>query len=288
MDFQLMSKYPKLQEVYEEILSEDWFKNYRKNSPTSSVQELGKINSINFDKNILEYFHNSSEVEGAAHNIVYGQMYAVDVLDDMYKELGVDPNEQQKIFDYLPLEKILELVDYKAETIAMHTGVIPNPDPDYVDLEAEEERWEEEKQQWLEDQADAYDPYDGDEPPDLSEGDEPEHYEGDDYSGYADEDKKQHEIDKQLKANKIAEDSGKIPYKKILSSEWVADYRKNPPASSFQELGDFSSYDEFKIKMNSLIVDLSKKNDFQSKSYQKLFDYLSLRDVFNLIQNNAY
>ena len=157
----------------------------------------------------------------------------------------------------------------------------------YSKENCKEERWKEE-QAWLEDRANQYDPYDGDEPPDLSEGDAPEEYVENDYSGYNEEGNEQHEIDKQLKANKIAEDSGKIPYKKILSSEWVADYRKNPPASSFQELGDFSSYDEFKIKMNSLIVDLSKKNDFQSESYQKLFDYLSLRDVFNLIQNNAY
>ncbi len=287
MDFKLMSKYPKLREVYEEILSEDWFKNYRKNPPAPSVQELGKIHLFmdSSNKEAIDYFDNSDEVEGAARGIVYGQMY-YDVYDDLYKELGVDPNEQQKIFDYLPLEKILELIDYKAETIAMHTGVIP--DPDHVNLEAEEERWKEGEQQWLEDQADAYDPYGGDEPPDLSEGDEPEYYEGDDYSGYADESQTQYEIDKQRKADKISEDSGKIPYKKILSSEWVANYRENPPASSFQELGDFSSYDEFKIKMNSLIVDLSKKNDFQSESYQKLFDYLSLRDVFNLIQNNAY
>ena len=270
-----MSKYPKLREVYDEILSEDWFKHYRKNSPTSSVQELGKINSINFDKNILEYFHNSSEVEAAAHNIVYGQMYAEDVLDDMYKELGVDPKEQQKIFDYLPLEKILELIDYKAETIAMHTGVIP--DPDHVDYEAEQERLEDEEQERLEDENDSYDPYSGDVPRDPVD-DANDVFGGrggdSDYSGYVGE----------AHAKESAKfSSNHVAYKNIISKDWFKNYRINPPASSLQELGDFSNYDEFEMEINSLILNLFNENNFQTTPYQKLFDYLSLKSVFNLI-----
>ena len=276
MDFQLMSKYPKLREVYEKILSEDWVKNYRKNPPVSSVLELGKINSINFHKNILEYFHNSSEVEDAASNIIYGQMTGGDeIIDEVYTELGVDPNEQQKIFDYLPLEKILKLIDYKAEKIAMATGVIP--DPDYVDYESEQERWNDEEQERLEDEYDNYDPYSGDVPRDPVD-DANDVFGGrggdSDYSGYVEEAHSK-------ESAKVS--SNQMEYEKILSEDWVKNYRKNPPASSVQELGDFSNYDEFEMEINFLTFNLLNVYNFQSTPYQKLFDYLSLKSIFNLI-----
>jgi hypothetical protein len=281
-----MSKYPKLREVYDKIILEDWFKNYRKNPPASSLQELGKINLRMFelDKKTMEYFHNSTEVEDTAHTIVHGQIHAGDYLDDFYRELGVDPKEQQKIFDYLPLKKILELIDYKAKTIAMHAGIIP--DPDYVNQgspEEELERYQEGYQDWLEEQSRKYDPYDGIEPPDLSEGDEPEYYEPDDYD-YSDDSFVQPSNDMSLTTFL----SYRMSYDKIILEDWFKNYRKNPPASSLQELGDFSNYDEFELKVNSLIFDLVNENNFESSPYQKIFDYLPLASIFNLIQTLTY
>ena len=72
-------------------------------------------------------------------------------------------------------------------------------------------------------------------------------------------------------------------YEEILSENWFKNYRINPPASSLQELGDFSNYDEFEMEINSLILNLFNENNFQTTPYQKLFDYLSLKSVFNLI-----
>ena len=286
MDFQLISKYPSFRRMYEEILSENWLKNYRINAPASSLQQLGKIfvEQTHTGECSTDYFDTSDKVESTASWLLFQEMNGYkDLEDEPYEKLGIDLNSQQKIFDYLPLEKILKIIDNNIVELAIRTRQIPDPDGDNIDWEAEEEKNKEGEQQWLEDQADAYDPYDGDEPPDLSEGDEPEHYEGDDYSDYAVDAQKQYGIDKQRKADKISMDSGKIIYKKILSLDWFKNYRKNPPASSLQELGDFSNYDEFEMEINSLIVNSFNENNFQTTPYQKLFDYLSLKSVFNLI-----
>lgn len=71
-------------------------------------------------------------------------------------------------------------------------------------------------------------------------------------------------------------------YEEILSKKWVANYRNNPPVSSVQELGEENEMG-FKNKIHSLFCDLVTKDNFQPTPYQKLFDYLSLREVFTLI-----
>ena len=274
MDFELIRKYPKSKRLYDRILSEYWFKNYRKN-PRAPDYEWGKIEDELTSEDypsigiplVLSIMRKHWEHPNSVNNKMYGMEY----------------NQVQIIIDSFSLPKILEFIDYRIHYIISEW--------EYVDIDAANESWREAEQERLENEYDRYDPYSGEVPPDPVDiandvfsgmGDE------DDVSGYLDMMNEEEEIKKQIEYAEKASASGKIPYKTILSSEWVADYRKNPPVSSFQELGDFSSYDEFKIKMNSLIVDLTKKNDFQSETYQKLFDYLPLRDVFNLIQNNAY
>ena len=264
-----MSKYPKLREVYEEILSEDWFKNYRKNPPASSVSELGKI-KLDMSIDTSNYCHTSDQVVSVVLSILSNPPGCP--IDEV---CGIKDDQLQKIFDYFPLEKILELIDYRAHYIARNTGIIP--DPDHVDYESEQERLEDEEQERLEDENDSYDPYSGDVPRDPVD-DANDVFGGrggdSDYSGYVEE----------AHAKESAKfSSNHVAYEKILSEDWFKNYRKNPPASSLQELGDFSNYDEFKMEINSLIVNLFNENNFQPTPYQKLFDYLSLTSVFNLI-----
>jgi len=274
MDFKLIRKYPKSKQLYDMILSEKWFRNYRKNprAPHSEWEKI-KLDGTSEDYPVIgvplvlsimrEPFVHPNSVNNKTHGMEYHQV--------------------QIIIDSFSLPKILEFIDYRIHHI------ISNQDS--FDIDAVNESQREAEQERLENEYDRYDPYSGEVPPDpvdiandvfLGMGDE------DDGSGYLDMINEDKEIEKQIELYQEAEASGKIPYKKILSSEWVADYRKNPPASSFQELGDFSSYDEFENNINSLIVDLVNKKNFLSESNQKLFDYLPLRDVFNLIQNNAY
>jgi hypothetical protein len=167
-------------------------------------------------------------------------------VDDPCQDLGIDHNEQQKIFDYLPLENILKMIDVNAMNEASLTRVIFTEDEEQeAALKKYEEEYQEGKESWEEEQSSINDPYGGYEPPNLSEGDSPPYYEGDDYSDY--EDLSEEKIDKKFKEDKRVEFK-QGAYEKILSSEWVANYRNNPPASSVQELGEENEMD-FKNKI---------------------------------------
>ena len=280
-----MRKYPNLRQVYEEILSKEWVANYRNNPPASSVQELGKtrVKMESGGAYSRDYFHNFDDVKDAAYSILEQDFYlrsGMDV-DDPCQDLGIDHNEQQKIFDYLPLENILKMIDVKAMHEASLTKVIFTEDEEQeAALKKYEEEYQEGKESWEEEQSSINDPYGGYEPPNLSEGDSPPYYEGDDYSSY-EEDLSEEKIEKKIEEDKRVEFKQRA-YEKILSSEWVANYRNNPPASSVKELGEENEMD-FKNKIHSLFYDLVTKDNFQPTPYQKLFDYLSLREVFTLI-----
>jgi len=286
MDFKLISEYPILLEKYEKALSDDLFKNYRKEPPVFSLHEIGEITLIRNSKdekngNRRTSFIKPDQVSYFLESYCYHGLIItnefLDHGDDGDDEIEISDSQIQKLLDYMPFGEFLPFVTNHVEE---GLQISQDAAKERYEWKAEEERWNEGEQQWLEDQADAYDPYGGDVPPDLSEGDEPEYYQGDDYSGYAQE----HE------ENKLAKEKEKfepyqMAYEQILSEDWFKNYRINPPASSFQELGDFSSYDEFEIKINSLIVDLFNKNNFQSSPYQKLFDYLPLEKILKLIIN---
>jgi len=284
MDFWSIIEISDVRKRYKNYLSHD-FKNYRKDPPVSSLQEIGEITLIHYSKHKENGNRRTSlikpdQVSYFVKSLCYpGIIILPCVLDDEYDEIEISDSQTQKLFDYVSLEDILYLVTY-----LVNTGYEISQDAarEQYEWEEEKERYEEEHQLELEDEASRYDPYDGDVPPN------PVDVDNDPLGAFPDADANFSYDEEDIPDEIVPEKDKKLDfyqttYKMILSLDWFKNYRKTSPASSFQELGDFSSYDEFENKINSLIVDLFNKNDFESKPYQKLFDYLSIEKIFKLI-----
>jgi len=295
--------------------------NYRKTPPVSSLREIGEIfydrksndgkwtKQTSFIKphQVMELLYSHANWQCVLIDWDDHDEEDEDWLD--HHEVTISDSQIQKLLDYVSLEDILDIVAYRAglsygkrgeEWIEEQMGEYEGSQPQQMERSEEEqmEEWEEEhKEQQLDLFERSHDPWTGeyyeitdddydeitdDDYDEITDDDYDDYdYPDNDYSSPAElyEQQLQYEADKKIRA------SYQMAYHYILSLEWFKNYRKTPPASSFQELGDFSSYDEFENKINSLIVDLFNKNNFQPAPHQKLFDFLSLAKIFKLIVN---